>query len=66
MNKKLPKSIRKYIRKQKARIRREILNLAEQKKKVSEIYQGLAKKPSKEYSKSNQHEKKDKEKTRRS
>jgi|TARA_Y100000031_G_scaffold154340_2_gene201668 hypothetical protein len=40
MRKKLPKGIRKYVRKQKARIRREILNPAEQKKKIDEISVG--------------------------
>jgi hypothetical protein len=36
--KKLPKSIRKYIRKEKARIRREVLDLAEQKRLIDELY----------------------------
>ena len=35
----LPKSIRKYIRKEKARIRREVLDLAEQEKLIQELYQ---------------------------
>ena len=34
----LPKSIRKYIRKEKARIRREILDLTEQEKLINELY----------------------------
>ena len=37
--KKLPKSIRKYIRKEKARIRREVLDLKEQVKLIDELYQ---------------------------
>ena len=36
--KKLPKSIRKYIRKEKARIRREILDFKEQKRLIEELY----------------------------
>lgn len=36
---KLPKSLRKYIRKEKARIRREVLNTKEQEKQILEIYQ---------------------------
>ena len=36
--KKLPKSIRKYIRKEKARIRREVLDLAEQKELINKLY----------------------------
>jgi hypothetical protein len=36
--KKLPKSIRKYIRKEKARIRRQALDLKEQEKQISELY----------------------------
>jgi hypothetical protein len=39
--KRLPKGIRKYIRQEKARLRREILNVAEQKKKIDQIYQKL-------------------------
>ncbi|RLC34389.1 MAG: hypothetical protein DRZ76_02760 [Candidatus Nealsonbacteria bacterium] len=36
---KLPRSIRKFIRKEKARIRREVLDLQEQKKLIDELYQ---------------------------
>lgn len=36
--KRLPKSIRKYIRQQKARIRREILDLKKQNEKINELY----------------------------
>lgn len=35
--KKLPKGIRKYIRKEKSRIRREVLDLEEQKKLIGEL-----------------------------
>jgi hypothetical protein len=41
--KRLSKSLRKYIRKEKARIRREVLNTEEQKKLINEIYQNLIK-----------------------
>jgi len=37
--KKLSKSIRKFIRKEKARIRREVLDLKEQQKLVNELNQ---------------------------
>ena len=37
--KKLPKSIRKYIRREKALIRREVLDLVEQKRLINELYQ---------------------------
>lgn len=39
MEKKIPKSIRKYIRKEKARIRREVLDLEEQEKLINQLYQ---------------------------
>mgnify|MGYP006977941958 CR=1 FL=1 len=39
MDVKLPKSIRKFIRKEKARIRREVLNLKEQEMLIQELYQ---------------------------
>jgi len=41
---KLPASIRKYIRKEKARIRREVLDLAEQERLISELYKKFLKK----------------------
>ena len=44
MKKKLPKGLRKYIRKEKARIRREVLNLKEQEKLIQELYQKIFKK----------------------
>lgn len=37
--KKLSKSIRKFIREEKARIRRKVLDLKEQEKLISELYQ---------------------------
>lgn len=37
----LPKSIRKYLRKEKARLRREILSLEEQNRKIRELYEKL-------------------------
>ena len=36
---KLPRSIRKFIGKEKARIRREVLDLQEQKRLIDELYQ---------------------------
>jgi hypothetical protein len=36
--KRLPKSIRKYIRREKARLRREILDLKKQKEEIAKIY----------------------------
>lgn len=43
MRKKLPKSIRKFIRREKARIRREVLDLKEQERLINELYQKLFK-----------------------
>jgi hypothetical protein len=37
----LPKSIRKYIRKEKARIRREVLDVKEQERQIQELYQKI-------------------------
>jgi len=37
--KKLPRSVRKYIRKEKACIRREVLGLGEQEKQIQELCQ---------------------------
>jgi len=39
--KRLPKSLRKFIRKEKARIRREVLDIKEQEEKIRELYQKL-------------------------
>jgi len=36
--KRLPRSVRKYIRREKARIRRDVLDLEEQKRQIKEIY----------------------------
>ncbi|MCD6094581.1 hypothetical protein J7J39_01605 [bacterium] len=41
--KKLPKSLRKYIRKEKSRIRREVLDIKEQEKRIKELVQSLSK-----------------------
>lgn len=41
--KRLPKSLRKFIRQEKARIRREVLDLKEQEKLINEIYQKFLK-----------------------
>jgi hypothetical protein len=41
---KLPKSLRKFIRKEKARIRRESLDWKEEEKKIKEIYEKIPKK----------------------
>lgn len=41
--KKLPKSIRKYIRREKARIRLEVLDLKEQERLINEVYQKFLK-----------------------
>ena len=35
----MPKSIRKFIRREKARIRREVLDLQEQKKLIEKLYE---------------------------
>lgn len=39
----LPKSLRKYIRREKARIRREVLDSKERKRLVQELYQKIYK-----------------------
>ena len=41
----LPKSVRKFIREEKARIRRQVLDLKEQEKLISQLYEKLLKKP---------------------
>jgi len=43
MKRKLPKSLRKYIRKEKARIRREVLDIKEQKRLIQELYKKFLK-----------------------
>ena len=42
--KRLSKSIRKFIRQEKARIRREVLDIKEQKELINELYQKFFKK----------------------
>jgi len=44
MKRKLPKSLRKHIRQEKARIRREVLDIKKQKELINELYQKLLKK----------------------
>ena len=44
---KLPKSLRKYIRKEKARIRREVLDIREQERLIQELYKKFLKIPAK-------------------
>lgn len=46
--KRMPKSLRKFIRREKARIRREILDVKEQEKLISELYQRFIKKDKKQ------------------
>jgi len=41
--KKLPKSLRKYIRQKKARIRREVLDIKEQERLINELYKKFLK-----------------------
>ena len=43
MEKNIPKSIRKFIRKEKSRIRREVLYLEEQKKQILGLYEKVFK-----------------------
>jgi len=38
MKKKMPKSLRKHIRQEKARIRREVLDVQDQKELINELY----------------------------
>jgi len=40
---KLPKSLRKYVRREKARIRREVWDLKEQEKLIEQLYQEIFK-----------------------
>jgi len=46
--KRMPKSLRKFIRKEKARIRREVLDVKEQQKLISELCQRFTKKDKKQ------------------
>jgi len=41
--KRLPKSLRRYIRQEKARIRREVLDLRKQKELINQLYERLVK-----------------------
>ena len=41
--KRMPKSLRKFIRREKARIRREVLDMKEQEDKIKELYQKFSK-----------------------
>jgi len=52
MERKLPKSIRKYIRFEKSRIRREFLDIKKQKEEIDKIYQKF-------YNKDNEKQKRD-------
>lgn len=49
--KKMPKSIRKFIRKEKARIRREVLDIKKQEELITELYKRLSKKDENKISK---------------
>jgi len=40
---KLPNSVRKFIRREKARIRREVLSLKEEEKMISQLYEKILK-----------------------
>lgn len=42
MKRKLPKSWRKYLRQQKAHLRREILDVAEQNKQITKLYEQIS------------------------
>jgi len=44
MKKKLPKSLRKHIRQEKGRIRREISDIKKQKELIKELYQKISEK----------------------
>ena len=43
MKRKLPKSLRKHIRREKARIRREVLDIKKQEELITELYKKLIK-----------------------
>lgn len=43
--KRIPRSLRKYIRKEKARLRREVLDLKEQEKQIKELIKKFQKNP---------------------
>ena len=48
MKEKLPKSLRKYIRMEKARIRREVLDIKKQEELINDLYQKILKDVKKE------------------
>ena len=41
--KRLPKSLRKHVRKEKSRIRREVLDIKKQEELITQLWQGLLK-----------------------
>ena len=41
LKERLPRSLRKYIRKEKARIRREVLDLKKQKELINQLYEKI-------------------------
>lgn len=44
----MPKSIRKHIRKEKARIRSQVLDIKEQEELIAKLYEKFSKKPKQE------------------
>ena len=44
MKKKMPRSIRKFIRQEKARVRREVLDIKKQQELINQLYQRFLKK----------------------
>ncbi len=60
MKRKLPKSVRKHIREEKARIRRGALDLKEQKKMIDELYSKFISSPDSENKKDSTVSKKEK------
>ncbi len=61
--KRMPKSTRKFIRREKARIRREFLDIKEQEDKIKQIYQKFPKTKNKELKKTKKKKAIKKEKT---
>ena len=51
MNQRLPKSLRKYIRQEKSRIRREVLDSKKQEKLLEELYKKFFREPAKDLEK---------------
>ncbi len=54
IKKRLPKGIRKYLRREKARLRKDVLDFKKQEEKIKALYQGLVKKGLKEYIENNE------------